>query len=144
MKSFILSILIIIPTTSQSKVDKNKEVTLRVSDVKSIIKSSKDKHVNNYLFIAKVDQLTNGFITSKDATKNLVPKGTLIEVLLPKIACYEEIKLAILNTKLKVQINNIMLTKLIEAKPEKEYKYFTILKIKNAEDRNFPGCVISR
>ncbi len=107
------------------------ENTFKFSDIKAVIKSSKTKYEDSYLFIA------NAKIFPK------VKSGTSIEVLLPKSACYEEALRALGESKMLLTISN-MNVKIQKPRPDsKDYEHFAILETNKKGERSLPGCKLS-
>ena len=138
MRIFLLIILVFYSAQGFTEIKNQPTFALELTEVSALIKSSKTKYEDSYLFIAKAKSFkaSNGDI--------VVPAGTIVEFLLPKKACLRETYLAFDKQDRKLTISNMLLKKLNLAAPGKPYEYFAILDIAEVGERTLAGCKISK
>ena len=142
IKIFIFSLILSYTNKSLSTSPINK-VEIELSNIRSIIKSSKKGYENYYLFIGKVHKL----VEKKQSKKGipLLPKNSMVEILLNKGICYEEVKLSfLLNRPFSLKIQNVK-KDIFKLTPKKK-KYDGFLKVSVVDDnsRPFPSCFIEK
>jgi hypothetical protein len=144
-----MRLLIIITTLcgiSFAQTFQKNEVKLKVKAISSLIKSTKTKYKDSYLFIAKVIEFSKSIADGSIQAdlETAVVKDTLIEVLLPSSACANSAKTAFINPSYTLEFLNLKLTRLIPAAVGKEYEYFAILDIQKNGDKTLAGCKLSK
>lgn len=127
MNKNILSLIILICFINITKAEEeNTFLYLEVSEIKSIKKSSKKKYQKHYLFIARINKLNE--INTENKKHELLPKGSLVEILAKKNICYDEVIAAFsMNKKISFIIKNIRKS-FFKLTPNKE-QYQAFIKI---------------
>lgn len=138
MKVLLLIIMLLNMKFATAQDIEQPEIELIVTNLSSLIKSSKTEYEKSYLFIAQVKSFTT--ITGV----SLLPAGKVIEVLLPKEACWEESRMAFTHNLAELTLSNLKLKKLIPAIASKTYEYFAILDMNKDKERTLAGCKLSK
>ena len=118
----------------------SQELKTEIGKIKTLIKSSKVGYENSYLIIAEVVSLVEITDESED---DLVKEGTLVEFLLDKSICYDEVKLALMSEKKSTLIISNLKKKIFKIVNKPDYQAFLIATTLTSPTHSVVGCKLN-
>ena len=120
-----------------------KTLKVELKEIKSIKKSSKIGYENDYLFVAKVENLSE--ILSNGKEKALLPKNSFVEILADKNVCYDEVKMALLSSSsMELKITNLKKLFFKNTPKKSEYNGFLKVGLHKTASKQYAGCVLTK
>lgn len=135
MKKVLLIILIMASICVEAS-----SLEIIITNVKSIIKSSKVGYQDSFLVIAKTKSIKE---TLSGVGAELIKEGAVVEFLFSKKVCYDEFKTALsLSKPYRIGITNLK-KDLIKFINKPEYSVFVKASIIKDQKRDAAGCKLS-